>query len=111
MASTETLRAASPPKSCGQILLARAFWVLVLFAVLFLVTFPDYPSEPPFPKPNLAPALVILILGAATWILMLVVCIRAFQTAAARPSVLSSIAFFLVFGCALLLAEFALQQL
>jgi hypothetical protein len=111
MISADTLHATNEPKSFGHILLARTFWVLVLFTVLFLVTFPAIRSEPPYSKPNLVPALVVLILGAATWISMLTICGRAFRTAAARPSVLSSVAFFLFFGCELLFAAFALQRL
>lgn len=94
----------------GRILLARASWILALFTILLLVTFSPIRSEPPYSQPNLLPALVVLVLGAATWVAMLIICIRAFRTAAAPPSIPSSVAFFLFFGCALLVAVFALQH-
>lgn len=105
------MNSAAPSKSLGRILLARAFWVLLAFTGLLLVSFPAVPSDPPYFAPNLIPALAVLVLGAATWLLMLVSCIRAFRSAEARPSALSAISFFVFFGCELLLAADALRHL
>jgi hypothetical protein len=91
-------------KSFGHAVLARAFWILAFFTLLLVATFPSIPSEPPYPNPNYIPVLVVLVLGAVTWMTMFVACVWAFCTESKRPSVITSVAFFLIFGSELLFA-------
>jgi hypothetical protein len=111
MMSGDTPHATDQIKPFGRFMLARAGWILALFTVLLWVTFPPIYDEGPYREPNLIPVLVVLVLGAVTWIAMFVTCMRAFRTASERPSIISSVMFFLFFGCELLFAAFAVRHL
>jgi hypothetical protein len=111
MTSEATPHTTDRIKPFGRFMLARAGWILALFTVLLWLTFPPILDEEPYRDPNLIPVLIVLVLGAVTWIAIFVTCVQAFRTTSERPSIFSSVAFFLFFGCELLFAAFAIRHL
>jgi hypothetical protein len=84
----------------GSFLLRRAFWILAAYTLLFVITVSPAGGQP---RSRLAmlPAAITLGLGAATWIFTLGYCLQAFWRPGKRPSILTSAAFFLIFGAEL----------
>jgi hypothetical protein len=108
--NTESVMSEPPVRrTAGRIALQHAFFIPVLFTVLFLFTYPPIPSEPPFTPPNLIPATIVFALGVIGWCKTFFACLRAFRHSGVRPSVVTSFVFFLLYGLELCLAAFSLH--
>jgi hypothetical protein len=89
-------------RSFYRFLLARAFWILVGFTLLFLICIPPVESHPHYPPQTFLRADMVLATGVFTWIYMLIISVRAFLIPAERPSVITAFFFFLIFGIEIL---------
>ena len=97
--------------SLESFVLRRAFLIFVLYNVLLFTVYPAIRSEPPYVRPNLAPAIVVVALGFLIWIGAFVIYLRAFRGSEHRPSIVSGLVFLTFFGTELLAAALTLRLL